>query len=86
MSDFLIGAIMMAYAVAGLFFLKFWKESHDRLFAMFAAAFWILALNQITRINASPVSEGLPIYYVVRLIAFVMILAAIADKNYSRKR
>mgnify|MGYP006159526407 CR=1 FL=1 len=30
----------MASLVAALFFLKFWRRSRDRLFAMFAAAFF----------------------------------------------
>ena len=28
----------------GLFFLKFWRNTLDRLFAFFAVAFWLLAL------------------------------------------
>ena len=33
------GAIMMGYLVAGLFFLRFWQETRDRLFLIFAVAF-----------------------------------------------
>lgn len=47
MREFLLGAIMMAFLVVGLFFLRFWKETQDRLFSIFAIAFWILAINQI---------------------------------------
>ena len=32
MVDFLHGASTMAYAVVGLFFLRFWYRTHDRLF------------------------------------------------------
>jgi hypothetical protein len=81
MDQFFTGTIMMAYAVAGLCFLKFWRRTQDRLFAMFALAFWMLAANQIARISGSFANEGLPIYYVVRLIAYVVILSAIIDKN-----
>ena len=41
------GAVLMGYLVAGLFFFRFWKETQDRLFASFAAAFWILALHRL---------------------------------------
>ena len=39
LNDFLLGMIVMACDAAGLFFLRFWKKTHDRLFAMFAVAF-----------------------------------------------
>lgn len=43
MLEFLNRATMMAFASCGLFFLKSWRTTHDRLFVMFAAAFWLLA-------------------------------------------
>ena len=46
MIDFLSGAVTLAYVLAGVYFLKFWKKTHDRLFAHFAIAFWLFALNQ----------------------------------------
>ena len=33
------GAMAMGYAVAGLFFLRFWRDARDRLFGLFALAF-----------------------------------------------
>jgi hypothetical protein len=86
MADFLDGAIMMAYAVAALFFLKFWRESRDRLFAMFGLAFFILSVNRIGIPGRPVVDEGLPVFYIVRLFAFLLILVAIIDKNYSGKK
>ena len=45
MQPIVLGALAMASAVAGLFFLRFWRETRDRLFAMFALAFWVLGVN-----------------------------------------
>ena len=84
MNLFLGGAIMIAYAVAGLFFFKFWKKSRDRFYAIFASAFWVLAINRIMLAEVSTSAEGTPIYYVVRVFAFLLIVLAIVDKNYSR--
>jgi len=40
--DFLSCAITMGFFVAGLFFLRSWKQSRDCLFIAFALAFWML--------------------------------------------
>ena len=84
MTDLLNGAIMMTYATIGLFFWRFWKNSRDRFYVMFAAAFWILAVNRVLIANVAVADEGLPIYYLVRLLAFLLILVAIVHKNYER--
>jgi len=80
------GAIMMAYAIAGLFFFKFWRSTRDRLFAMFAVAFWILALNYAVFTPTRLPDETLPLHYTIRALAFLIILLGIADKNRSRRR
>ncbi len=83
---FISGAITMAYFVVGLFFLRFWKQSRDRLFGMFALAFFILAIQRLALALTTQTSEGTVFLYVVRLIAFLIILAAIVDKNRSARR
>jgi hypothetical protein len=85
-TDFIAGAIMIIFAAIGLFFWRFWQKSRDRFYIMFAAAFWILALNRtLTLWSPSSIDEGLPVYYIVRLIAFLLILSAVLDKNYVRR-
>lgn len=85
MSDFISGAIMMTFGTTGLFFWRFWKKSGDRLYVLFAAAFWIMALNRLmVPIGMAEGFEDLPVYYIVRLVAFLLILTAIIDKNYSK--
>jgi len=77
MSVFLSGALTMAYAVAALYFLRFWRDSHDRLFGFFSAAFWLLALQRAI-VTLCDVGEMI---YLVRALAFVLIIIAIVDKN-----
>jgi hypothetical protein len=55
---FLSGAIVLGFAVAGLFFLKFWRKTHDQLFLAFTLAFWLLGLAQaLLAFSRVPVEE-----------------------------
>ena len=83
MNLFLLGAVAMGFLVAGLFFLRFWRETRDRLFLAFAASFFIEAVNRAALALSSKPNEGAPFFYLVRLIAYLLILVAIADKNRS---
>lgn len=80
------GALVAGYAIAALFFLRFWRETHDRLFALFAAAFGLLSLQRIALSWAAVAERDTMIYYVLRLAAFVLILIAIINKNRESKR
>jgi hypothetical protein len=77
----LAGAIVMGYAVAGLFFLRFWHRTGDRLFLVFAFAFWLLALQRLALALTDALEESRTGLYLVRLFAFLLILGAIIDKN-----
>jgi uncharacterized membrane protein HdeD (DUF308 family) len=79
---FLLGVIAFSSLVAGIFFLKFWRRTQDSLFLSFGIAFLIEALNRIVTLQDARMNEGHPWHYLVRLIAFVIILAAILRKNY----
>jgi hypothetical protein len=81
MEHFIMGAIAMASCVVALFFLRFWRNTHDRLFAMFAAAFFLLGATRLGLALSDDSSEGNTSWYWVRLAAFLIILFAIADKN-----
>lgn len=65
----------------GRVFLQFWTDHRDPLFAYFGAAFWILALNWILLPILDPADEARPYVYVLRLFAFLLIIAAIVAKN-----
>ena len=76
------GAMVMGYFVAGLFFLRFWKETRDRLFGIFGAAFLLLAAQRaLLTILGLDGSTDQIFLYVIRLLAFLLILWAIIDKN-----
>ncbi|WP_428303938.1 DUF5985 family protein [Lacipirellula sp.] len=81
MEHFIMGAIAMASLVVAAFFLRFWRDTHDRLFAMFAVAFVLLGLTRLGLAMSGDASEGNTSWYWVRLAAFILILVAIADKN-----
>lgn len=74
------GAIVMGYAVAGLFFLRFWRQTRDRLFLIFAFSFWLLGAQRLALVLTDD-AESHTGLYLVRLFAFVLILVAIVDKN-----
>ncbi|MEZ0242760.1 MAG: DUF5985 family protein [Sphingomonas sp.] len=81
MLDFLSGAITMGFFVAGLFFLRFWKRTRDRLFIAFALAFWLLGFSQALLALASITVETRSWVYLLRLGAFLLIIVSIWRKN-----
>lgn len=81
MSDFVSGALALGYLTAGLFFLRFWKETRDRLFGIFATAFFLLAFQRSMLTLTTDAREEAILLYAVRLLAFLLILYAIIDKN-----
>ncbi|HUN84306.1 MAG TPA: DUF5985 family protein [Terracidiphilus sp.] len=83
-SGFLLGVIATSSFIAGTFFLKFWRRTHDGLFLAFGWAFFIEAFNRITLLFTAHPSEASPVFYLVRLFAFLLILAGILRKNYGK--
>jgi uncharacterized membrane protein HdeD (DUF308 family) len=81
-AGFLLGMIATSSFTAGLLFLKFWKRTHDSLFLAFAVAFLIEGANRTAFLFIDKPNEGSPAIYIVRLCAFLLILAAILKKNY----
>jgi hypothetical protein len=84
MSDFtlfLSGAVVAGFLLASLFFLRFWKRTRDSLFLAFAAAFFLLGLGQSLLALANVPDEERSWLYLIRLLAFALILAAIIRKN-----
>lgn len=85
MNTLLLGAIAMGSAVAGLFFFKFWRRSHDRFFIYFALSFWLEALNRVV-LAFHAGDELAPVIYGLRVVAYGLILFAIIQKNRGRPR
>jgi peptidoglycan/LPS O-acetylase OafA/YrhL len=82
--EFLSGAVTLGYLVATGFFLRFWRKTADRLFLAFAFAFLLLALNQALAQWLGAADERLGYTYLLRVLGFVLILAAIVDKNLAQ--
>jgi hypothetical protein len=56
-----------------LFFVRFWRSSRDRLFLFFAIAFALLGIIWA--------SLAVVHWVLVRLIAFLLIIVVVIDKN-----
>lgn len=78
------GAIAMGCFIIGLFFLRFYRERRDTLFALFGAAFWLMSINHTALGLSDATAETRVLLYVLRLLAFVLIIAAIVLKNRAR--
>jgi peptidoglycan/LPS O-acetylase OafA/YrhL len=81
MIEFLSGAVTMGFLVAAGFFARFWRDTGDRLFVAFAIAFALLALNQALAQWLGAADERVAYTYLLRVLGFILILAAIVDKN-----
>jgi hypothetical protein len=79
--NFLSGAVAFGFIVCGLFFLRYWHRTHDNLFVAFALAFGLLAAGQTIIALANIPTEERGSIYLIRLVAFAVILAAIVSKN-----
>lgn len=78
------GAIIMGYTVAAVFFAKFWRRTGDFLFLAFAAAFLLMATTPLlTTLLDVPREEQSP-FYLLRLLAFLIIIVAIVWKSRRR--
>ena len=85
MNQLLLGAIAMAAMAAGLFFYRFWRKTQDRFFLFFALSFWVQALDRMLLGLADVQHEDRPEFYLLRLLAYGLILVAIYDKNRPRR-
>ncbi|WP_129648264.1 DUF5985 family protein [Peristeroidobacter agariperforans] len=78
---FLLGVIVTASLTAAGFFWRFYRQTRDKLFFAFALAFAIEGINRMAFLLVDKPSEGSPVIYMVRLVAFLLILGAIVAKN-----
>jgi hypothetical protein len=86
LGSFLAGAVTVGYLVGALFFVRFWRKSGERLFLMFAIAFSLLALNQFLAFALDVISEPYSFVYGIRVLAFLLIIIAIVEKNLAARR
>lgn len=78
---FIQGATAMGCVIAAVFFLRFWQQSRDRLFLRFSTAFALLALSYVLLATIAFADEWRVYIFVVRLLAFLVIIYGIFEKN-----
>jgi hypothetical protein len=78
--DLIAGMLAMGYAVAALFFYRFWSQTRDRLFAFFCASFLLLAVQRAVLPFVSAYEWRVALY-ALRLAAFALIVVAIGEKS-----
>jgi hypothetical protein len=80
--DFLHGGTMVALLGIALYFLRFWKESGDRLFVFFCAAFFVMSVSQaLSLFFVTATADSTPYVYWLRLVSFLLIIVGIVEKN-----
>ena len=80
-SSVLMGAVAMASFVATTFFLRFWKQTRDSLFLLFAIAFGVDAVTRFVLGLVHPTDEAEPLFYTARFVTFTLIIVGIVLKN-----
>jgi peptidoglycan/LPS O-acetylase OafA/YrhL len=85
MVNFMSGMVTAGYLIAALFFLRFWRRTKDNLFAIFAVSFLLFAAGQASVLAFIGPHDDSTWTFLLRLAGFVLLLVAIARKNFSRK-
>jgi hypothetical protein len=86
MNNFLFGAIAMASATVALVFLRYFSRTRDYFFLLFAVAFGLGALGNVLSVTLVAFSDRTSaVRFVLPLFQYLLILAAIAHKNFSRR-
>lgn len=85
MTQFILGGNVMACITIGLLFLRFYRKTRDRLFAIFAIAFWLMGANWLA-LSVIQRDETRTLLYLIRLLAYALILIGILDKNRAARR
>ena len=88
MNELVSGAIAMASIVIALFFLRFWRDSGDRFFLYFSLSFLVQAGHRmyLALTMASETQDDIALHYSIRLLAYALILWAVMEKNWRRRR
>jgi hypothetical protein len=83
-NSFVEGATMLSSFAVAAFFLRYWRDTGDRLFAVFSAAFGLFGANRVLLHLLDESSEVRTWAYAVRAATFLMLIAAVIDKNVAR--
>jgi len=82
----LTGAIAMASTVIALFFMRFWRSTRDRFFLYFALSFGIEGVHRVYAALSYQDNEDSPLHYLLRLLAYGLIIWAIMEKNLPARK
>lgn len=86
MSEFLQGATFLGSLAVALCFLRFWRQSHEPLFLVFAAAFAVFSVNRVALVVLGDAQESQRLWvYATRAVAFAMIAGAVVHQNLRRR-
>jgi hypothetical protein len=80
--QFFYGATALGALVAATHFLRFYKVGSDRLLMCFSVAFVLIGAQAVILSTHAPQ----PIAFAMRLLAFLIILVGIIDKNQRAKK
>ena len=80
-AEFVSGGTAVAAFVIALYFIRYWRHTRDPLVFMFSAGFLTFAISRLILAFLDEDDEGRVFIYGLRLVAFILILVAIIDKN-----
>lgn len=86
MGSFLSGGIAISCLYAALFFFRFRQRTGEHLFSIFGLAFAMLFIERCVLELTDPTAETRPYIYMIRLMAFLIIIYGIVEKNLSQKQ
>ncbi|MES2905885.1 MAG: DUF5985 family protein [Pseudomonadota bacterium] len=81
MNFILLGAVIMGFFIVSLIFLRSWRTTSDRFFLFFSISFFIEGASRLMLSLMNYSNEQEPFFYIPRLLAFLIILYAVAEKN-----
>jgi hypothetical protein len=79
-AQFFAGVVFLGFLVVAAYFLKFWARSRDNFFLLFATAFLLFGIERFC-VSIFVGRTTISYIYIIRLIAFCLIFAAIVQKN-----
>lgn len=85
LNPFISGAFVMACLAVALFYVRYWRRTHDRLFAILAVAFVMLSIERLVLGFVPTQMEGRHLIFLLRLAAYATIIFGIVDKNWPRR-
>jgi hypothetical protein len=84
----LYGFIVAEELFLTVIFFRLWRSSHEKLFAFFAAGFAVMGIHRIglgVALANGVALERQTLFFLVRLLSYVLIFAGVVVKNMDRR-